>query len=353
MALEFIDSTSAYQYSASGDFNIPADDISLTCLHAEAHQVFLSQFVAVFREGDIILFLFTEPLSDTSLLDGVVSDHTGECPEKTEDNQQAVSTTAPQPGEVLVWDATAEVWTNAHLEHSNLTDLSSDDHTQYVPTDASRGMEADWEAGNIRITADGGFSVEEAELDAARYLSITGKLSGGLVSQNAIDDQLLDVTAGTAIVTNFTDINNPQVKEISWDAFTFDPGFEDTLIKWVGMEYNWTTGDATAIVDVEFTTKERRSIVVLARVWGTTPGSTEITTVANYATPAYMPGKSIEDLTVALGSINYSGNVYSASDVSMKLGRTAGKAFRFAANYTNDPLDPNTVSYTHLTLPTN
>jgi hypothetical protein len=37
-------------------------------------------------------------------------------------------------------------------------------------------MEADWEAGNIRITADGGFSVEEAELDAARYLSITGKI---------------------------------------------------------------------------------------------------------------------------------------------------------------------------------
>jgi hypothetical protein len=166
-------------------------------------------------------------------------------------------------------------------------------------------------------------------------------LSGGLVSQNAIDDQLLDVTAGTAIVTNFTDINNPQVKEISWDAFTFDPGFEDTLIKWVGMEYNWTTGDATAIVDVEFTTKERRSIVVLARVWELHLVLLKSQLLLIMQRLHICQVSRLRIYTVALGSINYSGNVYSASDVSMKLGRTAGKAFRFAANYTNDPLDPN------------
>jgi hypothetical protein len=42
MALEFIDSTSAYEYSASGDFNIPAANISLTCLHAETNQTLVA-----------------------------------------------------------------------------------------------------------------------------------------------------------------------------------------------------------------------------------------------------------------------------------------------------------------------
>ncbi len=37
--------------------------------------------------------------------------------------------------------------------HSSLQGLSADDHTQYVHTNASRPMTADWDAGNFRVTS--------------------------------------------------------------------------------------------------------------------------------------------------------------------------------------------------------
>ena len=38
-------------------------------------------------------------------------------------------------------------------DHGELTGLSDDDHTQYVLEDGSRGLSADWDAGNYNISS--------------------------------------------------------------------------------------------------------------------------------------------------------------------------------------------------------
>ena len=334
------DSTSAYLYSIVDDFNVPREKISQTCLDIEIKSSAIAAFYE-FCEMDTdepdVGFVFITPLSapDIITLDNIVAAHTGNCQKDGSDAPTEVL--YPNEGESLVYDSTSQTWINQKVDHGNLKNLSNDDHVQYVPTDASRGMSADWNAGNVRITADGGFTKGQTNVDLASFANITGLLTGGELSINSGDNTLLDIAAGTGIHVDMSDRNNPHVHIYSWDAQTVDPQLAGTRSKWAGIVCS--DDDSTAVISTSFSAEEKRYTIVLGRFWGT--GGATITTTKNYATAAFSFGKSMEDIASVLGAVNSFGNNYYPSSVGLKLKRSAGRSFRFAANYDNNDLSPN------------
>lgn len=336
--LLYSDSTNAYIFLKT-DF-ISASTINLTCLDIEIENTDLAdiyEFALTDENDPYVLFMFSRPLSipEELTLTGIIETHTGTC--VVPDTVAETKVINPEQYEVLTYDATSGVWINALADHDHLENLDNDTHTQYVPTDASRGMSADWNAGNINIRADAGFTTKETDVHLASYSNITGLISGGDLTINSGDPTLLDISAGTGIYVNMEDPTNPHVKVVRWNDMTIDGQLDGYRSKWVGIDVN--SSDATAIVKTLFTSEEKRHIIVLGKFWGT--GTAIITTVKNYSTPAFNFGKTVEDISTALGAINIYGNNYEPSDVNLKLKRTVGSSFRFSANYENNQISPH------------
>lgn len=208
--------------------------------------------------------------------------------------------------------------------------------TEYVNVSGTNPLEADWDAGNYTITADG-FTKGNTDVDLASFANITGVLTGGALTINA-DPTKLDVAAGTCIYVDMSDRTDPTVEVLEWPATTIDSGLAGIRSKWIGA-YKISPGVAGITTDTEFTQLEKRSIAVIGRYWG--DGTATITGKGNYTTGAFSFGKSMEDLAYALGSLNITGNVISAGDQPMKLSRSAGQALRFASGYSSSNINPN------------
>ena len=86
------DSTSVYEYSISGDFNVPIP--SLTCLEIEIGDSSITKNVrGIFAQGDDVTVQFNLPLSvaEETTLDGLVAAHTGTCPESEEQERESTN----------------------------------------------------------------------------------------------------------------------------------------------------------------------------------------------------------------------------------------------------------------------
>ncbi len=176
--------------------------------------------------------------------------------------------------------------------------------------------------------------IGNARLDLARYVISTGVLFGGTLSINAANNSLLNVTSGTAVIANLSNINGPIIGTISWDAQTIYPNLEGVRSKWIGINASGDFVFATA-----FTALEKRTIVVLGRAWGA--GTDTITGKGQYSTPAFGTAKLTEDLVYALGSLNIAGNIFSANGVNLLLNKSSGQSFRFSAGFSSSPTSPN------------
>jgi hypothetical protein len=227
---------------------------------------------------------------------------------------------------------------NLTTDHGELTGLADDDHPQYLRADGTRQLTADWDVGPYEIEADG-YNIDDVELDLAGYTNITGILTGGTLSINTVDNAILDIAAGTGIFVDMTDRDNPVVETVTWTATTINPNLTGLRSKWIGMQRT-APGTVTPISATNFTQLEKRSIIILGRCWGN--GTATITGRGNYKAGAFSFGKSMQDIAYALGSINITGNDFSATaSGSLTLDRSAGESFRFMANYGNENISPN------------
>lgn len=166
----------------------------------------------------------------------------------------------------------------------------------------------------------------------------TGILTGGTLTINSTNTSFLDVAAGSAIIADYSDLSNPHVYEVSWDAQTIYPNLYGLRSKWIGVNRT-SNGSVELVVSQEFSALEKRTIAVLGRCWGS--GTDTITGKGQYSTPAFGSAKTLEDLIDALGSLNIYGNVFSANGANMLLDKSAGRSFRFASNFAALPSSPN------------
>jgi hypothetical protein len=210
---------------------------------------------------------------------------------------------------------------------------------RFVWRNGSKELTANWDAGDYLITASG-FASGNARVDYANYSNITGILTGGELSINAVDNTKIDVAAGTSLYVNMDDRDDPRVEIISWPDQVYYPAISGIDTKWIGVE---RTGPGTGqiVSSHKFSQSEKRKKTILGRVWNFID-TDEVIGVGNYKAGAFNAGKTVQDLSYALGSLNISGNVfYPAASGTLILGRTEGEAFRAGANYSSDNISPN------------
>jgi len=168
----------------------------------------------------------------------------------------------------------------------------------------------------------------------------TGVISGGALTVNGIDDGTFDIAAIDVMFVDQTNMTAPLYKKFSITAQTgLDPDLTGVRSKWVGIQL--VNDVPTFVYQTSFSALELRSTVIVGRVFG--PGTGPITTASNQTYRSWGDHKTTEDLILALGSINISGNVYTANGANLLLNKSAGEAFRYAVNYADEPTSPNIV----------
>ena len=168
----------------------------------------------------------------------------------------------------------------------------------------------------------------------------TGVLVRGVISINVGDGTKIDITAGQSLYVDDTDPLFPVVEVLSWPQQTalLPPSLGTNLRLWIGVSRS-APGVGNIVFSTSFTPAQKRSIAVLGRVWGA--GTTTVTGVGQYATPAWGSEKALEDLVSTLGSRNRNGNVFSGDVGTLTLSKNAGSSFRFAGASGVDMNSPN------------
>ena len=277
------------------------------------------------------------------------------CTDLTDENQARIYTAYTDPG--LLPGLT---------DHGFLGGLDGDDHLQYhndargdvryytksyidtmsgtldsefVKTDGTHPLQADWDAGDYTIEADG-FIKGRTRVDYASFSNMTGLLTGGNLTINGADHTKINVAAGTSLYVDMSNREDPLIEILSWSDQIYYPSISGIDTKWIGVERTGT-GTGQIISSHKFSQSEKRFVTVLGRCWNFID-TDEVTGVGNYKAGAFNAAKSVQDIAYTLGSINISGNNFSATASGvMTLNRSEGEAFRFGANYNYDNLSPN------------
>lgn len=166
---------------------------------------------------------------------------------------------------------------------------------------------------------------------------VTGPTSGGVISINALDNTKVDISAGTGVIIDY--ISEPgKVKkvDISWPAMSaVDPGISAFTV-WVGI---MQVGEiSTPVFVLEPTPLILRFACIIGRIWSSVGSiATQITNVGYYKRPAYQVTSSFRDFITQIGSLNVSGNSFTAYNTTeLKLKKSIGRSYRYWTNPTNE-----------------
>lgn len=176
-------------------------------------------------------------------------------------------------------------------------------------------------------------------MDTFKYSLSTGVLQGGQITINP-DNVSIDIASATSLYVDMADINNPVVEILYLNATTINAGLSLSIpIKWIGIS-RVSEGVGTITLSPSFSPLDKRTITILGRVWGI--GTSNIEGVGQYTTPAFYSTSTMIDLINTLGALNREGNVFTPTpDGMMKLDKSAGRSFRFSANFLGSPESPN------------
>lgn len=193
-----------------------------------------------------------------------------------------------------------------------------------------------------------GTTVADALVNARVTGLVTGLIEGGAISAGAGVGEF-NIAAGVACFVD--DISaasplpgspeNPLATRVAFGPFT------NQTITDIGTTAFTSIGisAAGAIVqegDREFTSKEHRTICILGEA--AHADNTNIAAFVNKPSPVNQIALGVTDIMAALGTINKTGNVYSANGANLTLDCSAGVSLRGGANHQNDPQDPNIIT---------
>ena len=215
------------------------------------------------------------------------------------------------------------------ISHQNLTGAGTNDHIEI-------------DTALTRLVNTSGTNTGDQDLTIYSYSLCTGIITKGLITINSLDNTKIDITAGTSLYVDDSDSANPVVEVLSWTDQTITPPNLDTNGRlWIGIS-RIASGIGSFTFSTEFTPNQRRTIAILGRVWGN--GTTVVEGVGQYSYPAFGYEKTLEDLMNTFGTMNRSGNVFSAHSGALLLDKTGGESFRFAAGSGVDFTSPNILT---------
>lgn len=160
----------------------------------------------------------------------------------------------------------------------------------------------------------------------------TGYLTG--LTLSAITTGTCRIQTGAFVITNYNDLNNiiVSVKQVT-TPIDFTPTYLNTFpATYVALDENLNVIQKST----PFTNAERRTLASIGAVIHTNLIS--INTTNEIKAPIIAPPNQIHDIIGAIGSLNLSGNTYSANGANMQINKSAGVIWGLginAANYLN------------------
>ena len=176
----------------------------------------------------------------------------------------------------------------------------------------------------------------------------TGWLSGGEISINA-DNTRYDVSAGSGIIVDFSDPLFPAYKFVEWKAKTavipqHVANFATTFI------FINSIGEIAESPIFPDSPVIRQEIAIGSIIH---PNNINITGVSQFLTaPVFGTANNLNDLQVALGVINKTGNDFSGHVASLSIDKDIGSIFYLGINTKTDTENPNNLTTPALSAPT-
>lgn len=170
----------------------------------------------------------------------------------------------------------------------------------------------------------------------------TGLISGGTVSINSGDSTKFDVSAGTGVIIDTSDPSSVTRTVVSWDAKT---AVTPTYIANFGTTFLLIDSNGDVVQQTAFPTSPNvRNYIQIGSI--VHPDNATITGVSQFVSaPIFNVSASLNDLMVALGVINVSGNNYSGSaNANLRVTKSAGVMFYFGIQGKSSATDPNNIT---------
>lgn len=169
--------------------------------------------------------------------------------------------------------------------------------------------------------------------------SSTGLREGGMMTTGS--SLTFNVLAGSGIIINNNDSNNPVFQEIIWSAKT-------------GNTLTYLTGDVATFIMIDNTGEiiqfpfsssptqsDKRNKIFLGVVAHS--NRSYITNIYNYPIHFISPVNQHEDLTNSIGPFNISGNFISGITGTIQLQKTLGTSYMYGSNFQIDNTSPSTI----------
>lgn len=178
--------------------------------------------------------------------------------------------------------------------------------------------------------------VDQSQRQAPAVQAVTGLIDGGDMTVSG--STFFNVTSGSGVVVDISNINTPTVNYVSWSAFVSQSvtNLASSSFTWIGIN---SSSQLVQISDRAPSPIEIRDKIWLGRIGH--PNKTTLVVAADRPIGiAQIPLTSI-DLARALGPFNVEGNVFAPSGSSLVLQRTSGSVFLIGSNYQNEKKQPS------------
>ena len=175
----------------------------------------------------------------------------------------------------------------------------------------------------------------------------TGLLSGGVMTINAGDNTLFDISAGTGLVVDdYTDSTNPDVTEVSWDAQVgvATSGIGSAPLTRIAIDASGVIVQKTTV----FTPNDYKESIVIGSLL-----HPDFATNTDVTSSGYMPtGNSmLIEFVRVFGAINISGNIMSANGANLDIDKSSGSTWKIGGNLINSAESPNVTADDPQTAP--
>jgi len=166
----------------------------------------------------------------------------------------------------------------------------------------------------------------------------TGFLQGLQLSIN-VDPTKFNIAAGYYVVTDFSNLNQPVVKIISYAGATgLTPAYLATANStYVALDINGAVVSSAS----PFTDAQRRTLALVGNV--VHPNHTTINNTNEIKAPIVAIGNQLHDFMKAIGFLNENGNIYSANGANLMLNKSSGDIFGMGIN-SADYLNPHKLT---------
>ena len=175
----------------------------------------------------------------------------------------------------------------------------------------------------------------------------TGYLTGWQLSVNTLNNTKFDISAGSGIITDFTDLNGiqPEIKQTLSPLVSLTPQFLLTHpSSYIAFDKDLNVIQSSS----PFTNEQRRTLIILGSVIHS--NNININVTNEIKAPIVAPTNQVHDFMLAVGAMNLSGNEIVPNGNNLAVNITAGTVWKMGVSASNQ-FNPHQVSFPLRTTP--